>query len=255
MIYHWPIVKVLFHFLPALVLLPFLLVKPNRQFRAWIILVPFALITVIALLGQSSSLLQRLAPLAQAFAEAYPYVVVLASSLCILCLILYALPGWPLVRKILLIPALYLLPGMLILFFTQADGKIQEWMYPAAYGLAPLILLVSGLLAGRHSRKRWKLWRFSLLFVAWNVFSLAIIIGLGLWVAYSSVTMAEPGFLVLLVPAVTALPMATVILFIITFPFVLTAFLSPLYRERLMAAFEVTPVQAPAPPVVQQAAQ
>jgi hypothetical protein len=241
-IYHRSIVRIFFPFLPALVLLPFLLMKPNRQFRAFIILAPSALITVIALIGKSLSQVRLLAPLALAFSEAYPYIAVLASSLCILCLILHWLPGWPLRRKISLIPALYLLPGMLILFITQADAKIQGWIYPAAYGLVSLILLTSGLLAGRYCRKRWKLWRFSLNFFAWNVLFLAILVALAIWVEIRSLEFAELRFLQLLIPAIVVPMMAAGILSIIAFPFILTAFLSPLYRARLMAVFKVTPI-------------
>lgn len=254
MIYHRPITRVFFPFLPALALLPFLLVKPNRQFRAWIILIPFAVIAIIALAGQSLSQIQPLTLPAQALADSYLYVSVLAGSLCILCLILYALPGWPLLRKILLIPALYLLPGALILFFTQADGQLEEWMYPAGYSLVPVILLASGLLAGRFCRKNWKLWLFSLLFLAGNVLCTAIIIASILAFEYQSITSNAPRLLAVLMPVIAATVVVAVTLFIIAFPFILTLFRSPLYRERLMAAFHALPTQAPAPSVAPQPA-
>jgi MFS family permease len=234
--YHWPFVKVLLPFLPALILLPFLLLKPNRQAKAWLMLVPFGLIAAIVLAGQRIPLS---AP-ADVFAYAYPYVVMLASSLCIMCLMTYAMPSWSFAKKFLAIPTLSILPGAVILFFAQGVGEALDSVMLAAYGLAPLVLLLSFTLAGRRCRERWRLRRFSLLSLVWTLLLVSALILLLLGFAIM-MRQAPPSGVTLLLQFVISLLVVAVILFIIAFPFVLTAFLSPFYRERLMAAFKVIP--------------
>ena len=53
--------------------------------------------------------------------------------------------------------------------------------------------------------------------------------------------------LMLLVPAILAPLLLAALLFVIVFPFILTAFLSPLYRGRLMTVFAATPTPQPEP--------
>ena len=38
--YHWPWTRGLALFLPAIIILPFLLIKPNRRAAAWLMLIP-----------------------------------------------------------------------------------------------------------------------------------------------------------------------------------------------------------------------
>jgi hypothetical protein len=239
-IYHRSIFRLASFFLPTLVLLPFLLLKANRQFKALVVLAPYAFFAIIAFLGKTLPPLQLWGPLDPSLSEVYPYIEVLAGSLCILCLILHAMPRWTILKKFILILALYLLPGLLILFITQSGGSSKEWIYPAVYGPIPLALLISGILAGRYCRTRWKLWRFSLVFYAWNALYMAVLVLLGLADAFRTVKIASLRFLELLIPIVAAPIIGSAVLFVITFPFILTIFRSPLYRERLMAAFDKT---------------
>ncbi len=244
---HWPFVKVVYYFLPALILLPFLLLKPNRRLGAWLMLVPFGLIVALVAAGQQV----QLPGFGNALAYAFPYIAMLGSSLCILCLVLYAVPAWSFMTKLIAVPALVILPGALILFFSQGDGRIQNWFIPALYAIVPLILLLSLYLAGRLCRNHWGAVRFSLLVFLWNFLSLS-----GLMLLYAGYRFAtvgdlpiDAGWLMILRFFVIPFVTAVVALFIIAFPFILAAFLSPLYRARLKAVFNVVPPLQPELPV------
>lgn len=204
-------------------------------------LIPFGLVAAIAVAGQ----LIPLNALASAFAYAYPYAVMLASSMCMLCLAIYAVPAWSFIRKLLAIPALFILPGLLVLFFSQAEGEIQNWFIPLAYAVAPLILLVSFFLAGRHCRRRWGMGRFSVLVLAWNFLFLFGVMLLFLGYQVMRQPFMRQEWWMILMPFVILLLVAVAVLFAIAFAFILTTFLSPLYRERLIAAFGVVPALQP----------
>lgn len=227
-------------FLPALVLVPFVLLKPNRQPRAWVVLVPFCLIAAIMLAGQQLPVTTA----ATVFAYAYPYIVMLASSLCLLCLLSFAFPGWSAARKSLAIAALYLLPGMLILFFLYAGSGLQFRIQAALYGIAPLLLLVSFILSGRRCKKHWHLGRFTLWFLLWN-FILVLVVALLVFGILVIIQPPPSPWWSFMLPFVVLVLLLKLILFLIAFPFVLTAFLSPLYRERLIAIFRVEPTPPP----------
>jgi len=233
-------------FLPAFILVPFVLLKPNRRPKAWIVLVPFCLIAAVMLAGQQLPV----NAIATVFAEAYPFVVMLASSLCLLCLISYAFPGWSAARKFLAITGLYLLPGMLILFFLYAGSELQSRILASLYGLAPLFLLVSFILSGRRCRNHWHLGRFTLWFLPWNF----ILLFVGMLLLFGILVIMQPmpsPWWSIVLPLLAITLLFEFILFLIAFPFVLTVFLSPLYRERLMAIFKVEP-PPPEQPVVRQ---
>ncbi len=244
---HWPFFKVVYYFLPALILLPFLLLKPNRRLGAWLMLIPFGLIVALAAAGQQITL----PGFGNALAYAFPYIAMLGSSLCILCLILHAVPAWSFTAKLIAVPALAILPGALILFFSQGDARIEYWFIPAAYAVIPLILLVSFYLAGRLCRKHWGGVRFSLLVFLWNLLFLSGL--MLLFAGYQFVRVRElpvdAGWLMILLPLIIRLGTAAIILFIIAFPFILVAFLSPLYRARLKAVFNVVLPLLPEQPV------
>jgi hypothetical protein len=233
-IYHRPFVNALSPLLPALILLPFLLLKPNRRAAAWLVVAPFGLVVAIAVaadvmvLGRSAS-----AP-----PEVYPYLATLAGSLGMLCLMTYAMPRWSPVTKSLAIPALFVLPGALVLFFGNGGGKIQNWDMPLIYGVAALVLLAGVTLAGRHCRKHWNLRRFSVLFLAWNflfLFGFLLLLLLAFLVSMQPVPSGQ--WRQILMVFVVVLLLAEIVSSVLVFPFIVTAFLSPFYRDRLMAAF------------------
>lgn len=230
-IYHWPFVRALLPLLPAFILLPFLAVKPNRRAEAWLVLVPFGLIAAAVSAGQQI----RAGQVGEAFAYSYPYLVMLASSLCITSLMTYAMPAWSFLKKIVLIPALSFIPGAFLLVVTQGASGPQDLTLLVSYSLAALILLLSVTLAGRRCRKRWSLPRFSLLFYMWN---LILVSGVILPVAGVQFLLYSVAGNVML-PIIMACLVASLLLFIIAYPFVLVEFLSPLYRERLKATFQV----------------
>ncbi len=223
-------------FLPALILLPFLMLNSNRQPRAWLVLIPFGLIAGILLVGQ-------VAPsknLSSALDTGYPFVLMLAGGLCILCLMTYAMPSWSLSRKLLIIPALSVLPGGLSLLLTQGAREPQTLALTVTYALSLFVLLLSFALAGRGCRKGWSLRRFVLSTLLWSfVFVVAtVMIALSITIAIGQ----GPPSMVEVIPPLLIVPATlTAVLFGVAFPFILTVFLSPFYRERLMAVFGITP--------------
>ncbi len=231
MSYHWSIIRALLPLLPALILVPFFVLKPNRRAESWLVLVPFGLIAAAMSLGQQI----RIGNVGEAFAYSYPYVVMLAGSLCIVSLMTYAMPAWSFMKKMLLIPALAVLPGEFILLVTQGVGELRDLALLMSYSLAPLVLLLSITLAGRSCRRHWSLLHFSLLFCMWNFILVAGIIAP---VAGFAFILSPPGAMIVL-PIIVVCLTGALLLFGIAYPFVLTGFLSPLYLERLKATFKV----------------
>ncbi len=242
--YYWSPAKAVYRLLPALLLLPFLLLKPNRQPKAWVALIPFFAIIALASAGRQIPQVS----LANAFSYGFPYIAMLASSLCMLCMIIHALPALSRRGKLLMLLSVFILPGMILLFFSQAEGKLENWYIPAGYAVAPLIMLTSFFLAGRRCRERWGMRRFSLWVVAWSfLFLLAVtVVFFGILILTQNVTV--PVWWMLLAPFAALLVAAAATLFAVAFAFILTAFLNPLYRERLMAVFGVVPGPPPVQP-------
>ncbi len=207
-------------------------------------MIPFGLIAGIVLAGQ-------LAPsrnLASAFDNGYSYVLMLAGGLCILCLMTYAMPAWSFAKKLLVIPALSVLPGTLTLLLTQGARDPQSLALTVTYALCLLVLLLSFALAGRRCRKGWSLRRFLLSALLWSfVFvAAAILLAISILIAIGQ---GPPSTAEIILPLLVIPAVLTAVLFGVAFPFILTTFLSPFYRERLMAVFGVTPTgRADQPP-------
>ena len=112
----------------------------------------------------------------------------------------------------------------------------------AGYVAVPVVLYLSFLIAARLCRKRLSLGRYA-------VFTFGSIVCLGL-VALAAVL----GFLMatrglpyislrnLILPVLLIDPVLSVFVFVLAFPFIVTAFLGSAYRERVMAL-----IQPPAP--------
>jgi hypothetical protein len=252
-------VKGLALFLPALILVPFLLLKPNRRVGAWLMLIPFVLVAAAAWVG----LLMRLNWLLRYFSMANSYfsyagliipslragsigepflnVMMLASGLCVLFLMTHALPARSRIKRFVAALVLFVLPGALALFFFQRGDEGRLWGAPLAYAFVPLALLVSLMVAGRLSRKHWNPVLFTVL-----VFILNIVMLYALRILYFGSLMirqptVRPQWWSFLMPRMSSVWPGPTVLFIVTFLFILAAFMIPLFRERLKAAFKVMP--------------
>lgn len=243
-VYHWPFIKVLVPFLPLAVVLPFLLLKPNRQPKAWLMLIPFGLIGAIALMVRIPWM-TRLTLLGAGFSEQYPWIVALASSLCVIGLMSYAVPTWSFARKLVAIPALFVLPAAVVLFLVQGYGDIRIWATPLTFALVPLIVLASFVLAGRRSRKSWKLMRFSQWFFGWTLLLLFAFVLFSVGYRYRTILLRTWRWQYPLQSGGTVLLIIAAVVLAVAIPFILTAFLSPFYRDRLKAAFNVVPAPQP----------
>ena len=111
MMVDWPLTRALSPILPIAILLPFLLLKLNRRAKAWMVLIPFAV--VVALMAGGQFLPVR--GIADAFAYMYPFIVSLAGSLCILILMAGVFPSTSSIARFLVLPALFILPGLAVL--------------------------------------------------------------------------------------------------------------------------------------------
>ncbi len=249
-VYHWSFAKVLVPFLPLAVLLPFLMLKANRQPSAWLMLIPFCLIGVTALMAPIPWM-SRLSLLGAGLSDQYSWIVALAGSVCIFFLMTYAVPSWSLAKKLLAVPLLFLLPAVVVLFFLEGYGGLRIWDTALLFALVALILIASLILAGRRCSKNWHLARFSLWFLGWNLLLLFVLVVCSVGYRYRAALLGTWRWQYPLRFGGTFFLVLTCAMLAVAIPFIVTAFLSPLYRDRLKAAFNVAPPpqpeQSPAP--------
>jgi hypothetical protein len=239
---YWPFTRALSPLLPIVILVPFLLLKLNRCAKGLMVLVPFAVVVGLMVGGQF--LPGR--GIADAFAYMYPFIVSLAGSLCILILMTGIFPPTSSITRYLILPALFILPGLAVLLVAQGVKRSQDLALVAGYIAIPIVLYLSFLLAGRLCRKRLSLGRFAVItfgsMVCLGVVALAVLIGF--MVAIGAVPYIS--FRNLVLPVLVAGPVLSISVFIIVFPFLVTAFLGSAYRERVMAVIQPvvpTPVE------------
>lgn len=179
--------------------------------------------------------------------ESFLNLMMLASGLCVLCLMIHALPARSRILRFVTALVLFALPGALTLIFFQSGDEGRRWGAPLVYAFVPLALLVSLVLAGKLSRRHWNPVLFTVL-----VFILNIVMLYGLRILYFGSLMIRqptlwPQWWSFLMPRMSAVWPGPTVLFIVTFLFVLAAFLIPLYRERLETAFKVIPASQSEP--------
>jgi hypothetical protein len=245
-IVHVPLFSAFAPILPALVLVPFLVLKANRRVQAWAVLIPFLLVfaAAIAVRAVPSRGLDRLAaPLAQAS----PFVVGLACSLSVLLLMAHAIPAWSRRVRRFAVPAFAVLPATLALGIDQAPGGLQNLPGTLLFGAALLLLLGVITISGKRTRRKWEFGRFCLWFLLGSI----IVALLATWIVIGYMMISQPSsrpplYALLLVSTLFPLLIA-VVLFVPVLPFMLLAFTNPLHRERVMAVFRAAP-EASAPP-------
>jgi hypothetical protein len=262
--FRWPWTKGVALFLPALILLPFLALKPNRRPGTWLMLIPFVLVAATVLLHQMrpASWLSRALSMANSYfmyagmifpalraaspPEPYLNFMMLASGLCLLCLMLYAFPSWRAIKKLLVGLFLLVLPGVLTLLLHQRGDEGSGWGMPVVYTFLPLCMLVSLALAGRMARKRWNVMLFAVLLFGWNYLLMLALRTLYMGSALIRSPSLRPQWWDLLRPRFTSWQGPTT-LFVIPFLFVLAAFLIPSCREQMKAVFNVVTEPQPQP--------
>jgi hypothetical protein len=248
-----------------LILLPFLLLKPNRRAGAWIMLAPFGLIAGLALATQLwrpvylraglmgvqacvSRIAQILpAPLRTPLPlEPYLAVIAIASGLCALALTVHAAGRWPAKRLIPVSLAAGALPFAATVFLFTTGDDDRRWGALLSGAVLCMILTAGVILTGRLCRKHWQWLRFMVALACWNF---VLLFGLNLLYA-GSLMIREPSvrsrWWEILFPSFPPFWVGPLALFLVVLTFVLTAFLSPLYRERLRSAFRVPAPQPPA---------
>ncbi len=207
-------------------------------------LFPFCLIGAIALMAPIPWM-SRLSLLGAGLSDQYSWIVALAGSLCIFFLMTYAVPSWSMARKLLAVPLYFVLPAVVVLFFLEGYGDFRAWGTALIFALVPLALIASLILAGRRCRKRWSLARFSLWFLGWNLLLLFVFVLFSVGYRYRAILFGTWRWQYPLRFGGTSFLILTSAALAVAIPFILTALLSPFYRDRLKAAFNVVPPPQP----------
>jgi len=249
----------------VLIILPFLAIKPNRRAGIWLMLVPFVLIASILLVNQLKPIGWLSRPIAMSGSYfSYASLIIpalrgsvavdsnlnlmmLASGLCVLCLMTFAFQGWSFIKKFLLGLALLILPGALTLLVYQSGDEVHSWGLPLAYAFLPFMILAGLAVTGKMARKHWNLVLYTILFFCWNyVFMLAL---RALYVGSTMIRSPSlrPQWWNMLRPRFATSWQGPTALFVVAFLFVLAAFLIPQYRERMKSVFKVVPAPQPQP--------
>ncbi|MBZ5499619.1 MAG: hypothetical protein LAP85_24740 [Acidobacteriia bacterium] len=265
-IYRWPLAKSLALFLPAVVILPFLFVKANRRAGIWLVLVPFALATAVSLVNQVRPIswisrpisyigsyfvyASQIVPALRASftGETYLYIIMLASGLCMLCLMAHWLARLSFFKKFLAGLVLLALPGMLTMELYQSADAVSAWGVPIAFLLVSLVVLASLSLTAKMVKKHWNILLFTVLFFCWNfifLFVLRIAYYVSFIIRQPSV---RPQWWNVLMPRLATIWQGPTTFFVLVLLFIVTAFLIPAYRERLRAVFKVAPAPPPEQP-------
>jgi hypothetical protein len=224
----------------ALILALFLLLKENRTWQAWTILIPFFLLGEIAW-----PWLERGLSLPHELGYAWHWLITAWT-------VIWLLSPWLSRRRP--IAAYFLALGLAAVIGIVAGVGVSENWSPVScislgvYGLGIFALLSAISLSGKCCRKRYR----PRLFMVWLVPSLIVgsVAGLTMTIATLMITIGgvllPHVFEVLFIIVVEALIVAAV-LYLLNLPFMILVFRCPLYRERfqrLLRLSEVAPAAA-----------
>ncbi len=259
-------VKSLALFLPALLLVPPLLISPNRKAKAWLVLIPLVVVVGALLatqwihvqwltraLSMSTSYMvfigYMIVPSARSFGETNVELGIIAAGLCLLCLMSYAVSARSAVKRTLAL-LISLVPGMLTLLALRARDGGKIWVAPAAYGIVCLVLFLGLIVAGKLCRKRLKVVRFTVWFFVCNIVFLFVVrLAYVAALAIRVPRIRSQWWTSFVAPGFAWIWQGPTAMFCMVLPFIVTVFLSSFYRERLIRAFGAIPVVQPVPAV------
>jgi hypothetical protein len=221
----------------ALVILPLVLIKENRRFQAWAILIPLLVIVVVC------QMLANLIANPSAEAEGFhTFVVTLATAWAMVWLVGF----WVASRhRSLMLPVAVLVMLAVGLLSYLCDGRALNFenVGPSAYYIVSVLaLLLPLLLSSRSCRKVYSPQRFMLWLWLWMPLTLAgvLVLGAGGLFLFMDVTTGLLGLAHILIMMPFAALMGGlcgVLLYLLNLPFMLMAFRSPFYHQRFCKVF------------------
>jgi hypothetical protein len=226
---------------PLWALLALLLVAPraNRRRQAWLILVPLGLVLIVwrmpaTLLSMSDGVTESLGFLVVTGVMGWSMVWLLVPWLALRNRFL----------AFLSLSAVMLAVGLLSFYcnFADADGLPLF----VVYCLCVLIALLAMMITSLFCRKRCSLGRFLGWLIVWNVAAtMGLMLVYGALMALAAILMADWRILVhvAMIMVFTALLVAGV-LYALNLPFLILAFKSPFYGDRLERIFRVERARA-----------
>ena len=227
--YNWSFLISLFRMLPWLTLIILLLLRPNREWKAWLVIIPL----IVVYLGLF--LLERV--LALIPSEASPVIAWLGLGLTLLLLLSFKLKSLPRMVSFLLAVAIMMGAWVLgILSYTSLSLSSDVLIYLLIYGLGSIILL-SGLGAARFFNRKQNTFKwFIVRHPVWHL-SVSMVCGL---MAYAILILfgAPHGWAGgMVIEGLILGVVAGLVLYCVSFPFLLFAFHSSVYRARLDSVF------------------
>jgi len=244
---NWPLARLLLSVLPWLLLLGLLLSPPNRNARAWTVLLPVAGLYLFACLMVQNPFVQE-----GPWRDFIVFYQQMAMGLGVLWLGSSILAGrkpvfaFPLAALVLALTTdLFILTGYGFRFIETPTGGLFWWL-PSVEALAVICALILG---GLFSRRRYTPARFTLWAVFWllvgNAAAIAVYLRLEMWAlgAWSPTSLAFRVWL-------EWIPIVMVGSSTILLPFLLLTYHNRLYRDRFYAIFRLTDAAEPLADVV-----
>jgi len=215
--------------LPWLTLIILLLLRPNREWKAWLVIIPL----IVVYLGLF--LLERV--LALIPSEASPVIAWLGLGLTLLLLLSFKLKSLPRMVSFLLAVAIMMGAWVLgILSYTSLSLSSDVLIYLLIYGLGSIILL-SGLGTARFfNRKQNTFGWFIVRHPVWHL-SVSMVCGLMTYVVLILFGAPHGWAGGMIIEGLIIGVVAGLVLYCVSFPFLLFAFHSSVYRARLDSVF------------------
>ena len=234
-VFHW---RWYYHFpaLPlwALILLLLIVPKTNRDRRAWLILIPLAVVLLVWRMPF------RLLAASDATTETFGFFIITGTMAWSM---VWLLGDWLAVRNRIVtfavIFVLMLAVGLLS-YYSYYGITESALSMMIGYGMCIAVLLLGMTLTGRSCHKRFSRGRFFGWLAVWNCAA-----ALGLVVVYDIFLMLTIGafqlhfFIVFTITMIIAMLNLGGVLYLANLPFLILAFKSPFYGERLERLFHV----------------
>ncbi len=221
----------------ALVILPLVLIKENRRFQAWAILIPLLVIVVVC------QMLANLSTSPSDGAEGLQtFVVTLATAWAAVWLVGFRVASR---HRRLTLPAAVFVMLVVGLLSYLCDGRVlnlENVGPPIYYIFSALALLLPLSLSGRCCRKVYSPQRFMLWLWLWMPLTMAGVLALGagglfLFLGVSKGLLGLAHILIMVPVAALMGGLYGVLLYLLNLPFMLLAFRSPFYHERFCKVF------------------
>lgn len=235
-IYNWTVFISIAKVLPWLVLLVLLLLRPNRKWKAWMILIPLVIVHAGLILFTP---LLSLLPF-----EANQIIGWFALAWTILLLLVYTMKSQRrLVTSLFSIVVTVAVCFLSILSYYSLSFPEESLYLLVMFGLGVFIILL-GMIATRFFIRRQNTFKdFLMRHPVWHLL-ISMVTGLIIYFVFSLMGMPTGWAGGILLEGLTVGAVMSIILYYILFPFLLMAFYNNVYRSRLQSVFELEKVES-----------